>query len=536
MPFGKKASYESDKFLKSVVLYFIFFSLIVLNVLDFTERLDPSLDFFKKILSWTFLGLLLYKASLSRIFFGERHKVVDLSLIISYFLFVIKDFIQYAGSVIAELARVPTFDAVSNVVKVSFIMNGTWEMPSYLMWLYTTMLEYPLIPILGALFGLLGFLLISLYVTKNLRIGYPSLLQVLGEEGSLAKGKFLIRLSKVFLIVVGFYVVCFNLMMQWLAIAVDAPLLVVGLFFYLFIARGLSIKQKFEKLGSMGEDFYHEFISLFARRTTILWALSGLLVLHLLTDIANYILPYIIHVRDSLFIGALDSRTVVEIFTDAAVNLGFLEKLALGSGYVLSVLGMTLLMFAPAYIWNMVYKKQGIEIKLIPMLLFVVSVTYFLLNPVFNLGLLATDTLSSEGADVGSRIIGVKIGMQPIVNNPMFIYIALGVGVFVSLCYLSAMSRRVVILLSVVGSQIFFLNYIRLYLMSAAIEFKTLLIDLYNATFSSTIVTNIAIVYPLIFLWGMIGILTLLFYVFGSLGYLFKTWKSEEGELEGIKL
>jgi len=66
--------------IEEIILLFI----ILLNIMDFLEILPGDLDYAKKIISWSALGYLLYKASLTRIFFNNKHKFVDFALIISY--------------------------------------------------------------------------------------------------------------------------------------------------------------------------------------------------------------------------------------------------------------------------------------------------------------------------------------------------------------------------------------------------------------------------------------------------------------------
>ena len=75
---------------------FILLGIIILNVLDAFEIIGSDLDYIKKIISWTALGMLIYKASPSKIFVGWRKKSMDGVLLTAYFLMIIKNLISYA--------------------------------------------------------------------------------------------------------------------------------------------------------------------------------------------------------------------------------------------------------------------------------------------------------------------------------------------------------------------------------------------------------------------------------------------------------
>ena len=111
----------------SELLILIF--LIVINFLDFFEVLPGDVDFVKKILSWMLLGYLLYRISLTELFFGNKHKGLDFSLIAAYFLLISKNLIGFA-QVSAEEANVlaPLYEMIlHNSVAIqtySFYIGG----------------------------------------------------------------------------------------------------------------------------------------------------------------------------------------------------------------------------------------------------------------------------------------------------------------------------------------------------------------------------------------------------------------------------
>mgnify|MGYP001007668141 CR=1 FL=1 len=71
----------------------ILFAITILNFLDAFEIIGSDLDYVKKIISWTALGILVYKTSPSKLFVGFQRKTMDLLLIAAYFLMILKNYI-----------------------------------------------------------------------------------------------------------------------------------------------------------------------------------------------------------------------------------------------------------------------------------------------------------------------------------------------------------------------------------------------------------------------------------------------------------
>ena len=86
---------------KTIEMFLLGF-IVVLQIADFLEVLPGDMDYIKKIISWTVLGYLFIKASLSTILFGHKKLKFDVGIILVYFLFIIKDLIRYAQVAIEE--------------------------------------------------------------------------------------------------------------------------------------------------------------------------------------------------------------------------------------------------------------------------------------------------------------------------------------------------------------------------------------------------------------------------------------------------
>ena len=368
---------------------FLLFLIIILNILDFTELLPPEYDFIKKIISWTCLGYLLYKSSLTNIFFGEKIPKIDFLLVLAYFCLIVKNLIVFAQSVIDETGE---FTYSLNVTETGFQIVQKTE--GFLTGFYSSLINNG--PLIEQIFFYIGisiliFLAIAPFII-GLRIKRPSVLGLFFDEEEKSANPVL-KFIAVLGVYIGFFVIVLNLVMEWLAIAVDAPLLVIAIFAYFFIV--LKHKEKFHneniiyKLGSVGEGFYEKFINLFKYREKIFLGIVGMLVLHLLTDIGNFIVPYLTGIHDPLYFEQL-GRGGVEVWLYALLkaDLGLvtagLDKGFIIASYILNVIGVLALLLFPAYIWFGFYKDMIFKFRLPMLALYFSSVTAFMLMPLFK--------------------------------------------------------------------------------------------------------------------------------------------------------
>ena len=165
---------------------FLLLFIILLNILDFAEWLPGDVDFFKKILSWILLGYLLYKISLVKQFFGVRNKLLDIVLILTYFLFISKNLTVFASVAIEETNILSGF--------YTLIINKK------------ILIEYITFSLGGVM-----LILLSIYVTFKLKVTKPSLMDVIHERG-IPKSiyKKVERFFVTFLALVSFFIIVFK--------------------------------------------------------------------------------------------------------------------------------------------------------------------------------------------------------------------------------------------------------------------------------------------------------------------------------------
>lgn len=381
--------------------------LILANILDFFEILPGDVVYIKNILSITAMAYLLYRVSLTRVFFGKRAGETDLVIVLAYVLLIANKLIVYAWVAIEET--------------------------KYLEELYRAIIDNSVfIETYSFYIGGILLVLLSGYIACCLEIKKPSLANVFGEKGfSRGFWKKSARFLKVFIILVSFFIIVFNLIIEWLAIVLDAPLVVFGTFFYILIivrrVHSYEPETLLYRLGAIGEDFYKTAIAMFHSKSSLMLILPGILVLHLLTDIGNFIVPYIFGIRDVLYFNQLGIAEHLSLYTlikaDFGMVSGFADKLSLVWIYVFNVIAMLFLLLMPAFIWYTIYKKKGFKVPMPLLALFYASLVCLVSAPVFGIRGISAERL--VGVDIWTSGI---LSSSPDLNIRLIAIISAAVG------------------------------------------------------------------------------------------------------------
>ncbi len=307
---------------------------ILLQVADFFEMIPGDLDFIKKIHSWVLIGYLFYRVALTKILFGNHNPHLDLIVIIAYFLFSVKNL---------------TGVAIAGVEEAQFFRH-------FFEWIVA---NSPLVEKTAFVAG--GYILIftSAYMAWKVPLRRHSLVGVLHEAGPLPKTTKM-AITR-FLIIIGilltFFITVFNLFNEWLAIGVDAPLVVVGILIYLFIIvryhKRFHTDHFVHKIGNIGEDLYERFIELLSQKKRVYLFAMGLLALHLITDIGNFIIPYIATIKESLYFSQLGQghTPFFQLFSQDMLLATTPERAMLILLYLANIIGLLFLLFLPSFIW-----------------------------------------------------------------------------------------------------------------------------------------------------------------------------------------
>jgi len=481
--------------LEEIILIII----ILLNVFAFIEFLPGDLDFIKEIISWVSLGYLLYHISLTRVFFGAKNKLIDVTLILTFFLFIVKNLLYFASIAAEEVNVFGSF--------YEFLINNN-------------------LIINKITFITAGILLIlhAFYLTFNIHVKKPSLMHVIHEEGV---PKTLVKKTERFLIVffvlIGFFVVVFNLMMEWLAMAVHSSLVVFGLLFYFFTLfrrhyKKLDAEHFIFKIGSFTEKFYERFIELF--HTKRIWmGVAGILVLHLLTDIGNFIVPYVFNIHDTIYFKTLGAGhlSLYSLIAADFVNVFGFDKFALLWVYFFNLLAMLFFLALPAYIWYKLYKKKGFRVSHLTLAVFTVAVMCFALSPAFNIIPIKHEIVFGTGL-VGVDITTNSVFEGSLVNLSLTFVISLIVGIIVYLMSYSHYLKERVMALDIAIIDFFAGWYIIYFLINVVVYYT----HIPQGVLAKLIVQGSYFIAFFLFLFFTA---TVLFYIIGFYFFLAETVK-----------
>lgn len=320
--------------------------LIIFEVAEFFGILPGDLEFIEKTVSWIALAYLFVKASLSSILFGYKKARFDIAIVFAYLLFVIKDIIRCAEVVIEEPVLLREF--------YSFVIGSSLIIEKY--FFYT---------------GGILLIIISLYVAMKIEVKKPSLMAVIHETGKPPEEikDWAVRFTTIFLVLVAFFVVVFNLAAEWLAIALDTPLIVAGILLYLFVVirhhKRFNTRQFIYKVGRFGEDFYSNFVRMFHYKKTIYLGVMGLLALHLLTDMGTFIVPYIIGLKETMYVGNLGAghTPLAALLAEDVYSVNWAGAVVLVAAYLLNAVAIIFLLVLPAWIWYRFFRKRPLHVS-----------------------------------------------------------------------------------------------------------------------------------------------------------------------------
>ncbi|MBU1976269.1 MAG: hypothetical protein KKG59_07745 [Nanoarchaeota archaeon] len=417
---------------------FIILFVIILNVLDFFEILPDYMDWIKKIVSWGILGYLLYKVSLTNLFFGVKNRFFDLYLILAYLLLMFKSILHWATVLLHE--------ATTHWMKdfLGFLVYNQLAL------LYSSFF-------IGSIMLLCG----ALYFALKWDFKGPSIMAILHSVGHPHRVlNYIWRYFKVLFVLLAFFVIVFNLLFEWLAIAVDAPLAMIVLLAYIFYfvkhAKRFHPESFLYRIGDTGERFYEHVLGHFKYKETLLLGISGMLVLHLLSDFANFILPYLFSLRDVFYYHALGSHeTIYSLISVDVAGKSLIESIFVILVYICNVLGIILLLAIPGILWYFIYTGKLIRIRRWYLLVFYLSIPSLLIASTFNIVSISSKVL--VGVDIVPHIINTLIPLGSILAGSLVLALIFWFGARFEII------RKGATILAIILSQVFFAYYTGIY-------------------------------------------------------------------------
>ncbi|MFW5746661.1 MAG: hypothetical protein ACOCWQ_03895 [Nanoarchaeota archaeon] len=496
--------------------------LILLNIMDLAGLLGPDLDVLKKIISWTIVGYLLYKAGFSRVITGVSDKRIDCLLLIGYFLLSIRVLIGYAVRILShlqqkglgywarvipvtlgntnispaaqihlplldlhtlthipvpaglDLASVPTILSVLpfriNQVYVAVTgLDGTRTFllePRFFMhrWIVAITSHINWIEAASIALGILLLAIVSLRVIRRIPVQRRSFLGAIGEFPVRANDgliRTIFHFLLVFFSLTFIYIAVASFFLEWVAFTIDAPLMFIGILFYVMIVirhhKKFHVDTLLYRIGSFGERFYSHFIRLFHSRKGILVACAGILCLHLAVDIIVFLLPYLSHGQTLYVHGHVPS-----LWGSSSIFLGdllrqpsVLMQAIVSYLHIANITALAMLLLLPGLVWLSAVHTHVFRMPWWLLSMLSASMIAMLVTPAFTLQPL--QAAFSRGVLIFPR--SVLQGSMPLLS----FLLSLAGGILVIM-----MRRRKEDLLRVqrfvlAGSYLFFLSYIIIY-------------------------------------------------------------------------
>ena len=385
------------------IFHIILGIVIVLNIIDFFNLLSPFFDFTKKIISWTLIAIIFYNLKPSKIIFGQENKIWDIGFIIAGLLLVADVLVRYAkimretmlnniglyyewflaqgegfvvsvnDTVFAQMefsAGVGVVDTMREFASTRTLFepsilvtfqNSVGEQLTYLLGSYgfdgsllpffnLVVLHANSIQVWGLIIAMSLVLSLGVYTTLRLPIGQKSIVGLIdyGEAHGLAR--ILMRLILVVMVSLAFLLFIFVPVVEWLALALDAPILVLALLVSVLLIllhkKSFSFEQWEEWVTDFGSNI-KPYIELFCNKKTVLLGVSGILVLHLLVEIFTYIIPLLLPVTNQLYLTQLP-YDFVHLFS-------LVDSLWWYPLVLLNVFAWVCILAIPGYIWYKIY-------------------------------------------------------------------------------------------------------------------------------------------------------------------------------------
>jgi len=486
------------KLIEDLILFYLIITKVLeffgqIHLLSFIGLHPGEVEFIDIIVSMTGLAYVLYRVSLSDIFFGKRNKKIDMILLIAYFFLIANKFVVFSRGSIEHTVLLQDF--------FSFIIDNM-----------------VLIEVIGATIGFFGILLLSIYVAIKVEIIPPSILSALHPEWKNVKKP--TKFITVFFVLFGFHIIFFDYVSEWMTRVLDAPLVVIAIFLYVFkihqIGKSMNTEMMLFKISDVVENSVEQFINLFHSKKTLFLGISMMLVLHLATDVGTFLIPYAIGTEPTSYsLGENHEPLKTLFFADKEVLQDKFSQVILFLVYVFNTLSVLFLMLFPIFIWFIIYVNHTQEKRLIMnfpdylISLFFSLLVFLRFLPVYSFGSLEAENLLGFDIKTQSALAS---------GNSLTLYFGVAIAVFFFIYVLTK--------ISIIKDILFFvmtlvnLGFFGLYIYYFFNDFF-----LFYMEFISSLLTSeyfyISIFYMLFLL------IKVVFYLGGYISFMISTFKSE---------
>lgn len=377
----------------------VFLVVIALSIMDLMQVADGEIRLFKELLSWILIGYFIYSSSPTKTFFNNKHKKVDLFILIALYFFAVKNLVYLVSKEhMMYLDFIKTFfftygiDIQIYTLQIGAILLGI--MALYLGWKHEYMED-----------SILGYLR-----KKSTGKWYDKIIDII----------------IIYIIFILFSYFIFTILMEWFVMVLDSYFIGVAIIYYFiyyfFIKKRRGFVMFIESVVNTGSNFLKLFLNLFQDKKTIFLGISGIIVIHGIVDIVNFIFPYLFTISN-LYLAKLPPGThqsLVNLLLADFAGADLIGKISISYIYLMNVVAIFFILALPFYIWLKMLNKKEITFSIWPVAVFFSSLICFIFAPVLKFS--ALEHIDLAGADITTNSLSIaNPGMIALISILWFV-------------------------------------------------------------------------------------------------------------------
>ena len=362
--------------------------LIVVGLIGYFGQVSAELGWLDHTVSFLLFSYLFYRINLTSLLFGFTRRRANVLIIVSFLLLFFKDIMAYT------VAGPFTALSVLERLRQLFISHGE----------ILTLITFHA--------GIAGLVLVSIILSGS-EVGSPSLMHALIRK----QKRRVMMAAAAFLVLLFFYYFVYNMVLEWLEFVLDDPVIIVAIVFY--VHRLAARRERFHagsavfRIGDFAEGAYTRFVSLFHYRKTLPLAISGLLILHALSDLGVF--AYTLSSGAENFylqeLGKSHPSFIARWQEDALAQPTARWPLAFLYGF--NAVALVALLLIPAVIWSQLVMRRKLRVPRLAILVLYAAIAGWVLAPAFTLlpisggGIIGVNIASSSLAQGGTLLDAV---------------------------------------------------------------------------------------------------------------------------------
>lgn len=467
---------------------------MVIGIIGYFGALPADLDWIDHTFAFLMFSYFFYILNISSILFGKTDKTANAVIVISYFSLFFKDIISYTE------ANAFQFKIITFVDKFYVFFSGNLAATT----------------IITIYAGIAGIFIASLFIRKK-GVSHPSFLYAIGR--GLFKNKLASFLS-ILITLLAFYYFVYNPVLEWLEFVLDDPIVLIGiLYFTIAIAKHhhkFHGKHLIFKIGDLVWGWYKRFISLFHYKKTLPLAVSGLLILHALSDLGVFAYS-LVFFKENFYLGFLGEghTPFLKLFLEDLKNMPRSAVMPLLMDYMLNALSLAVFLLIPAVVWARMFSRKELHFGRV-FLFFIYSsaaayilVPAYVIKPMSELSLTGVDILSVSVLESGSVLDPFFPDKPAAIISASLISIAFGLIMYILSS--NPKIKKELYAISIIGGLAFYSVYLY--------YFFTSLMSYFYGTIQLTIFTPHFIIGVML---AVLLALSIIFYIGGYLMFLYE--------------